>query len=242
MQIGFGSRGKASMGLVKLFFETLRREGPVGLYRGILPPASTAAIKSGAMLMAKAWWCRRLEPFNRFDANTRTDYLVLSVAGALTGVSVTPLHVISDLVKIRMQGSMASDLMYNTTASTIQTILRNEGWSALTVGTTATTLRYSSAFSVLFSGYDLIVSMIYPNGKPSGTAALFAGSVMGAVSWTISLPWDVVKTRMQMNPNLYPHFVDTCRDITKKEGIVGFYRGYSAVITRAVVLNATFFW
>eukprot|EP00465_Bigelowiella_longifila_P009612 CAMPEP_0185271214 /NCGR_PEP_ID=MMETSP1359-20130426/44215_1 /TAXON_ID=552665 /ORGANISM="Bigelowiella longifila, Strain CCMP242" /LENGTH=213 /DNA_ID=CAMNT_0027863079 /DNA_START=204 /DNA_END=842 /DNA_ORIENTATION=+ len=213
--------------MVGLLCNTIKTEGVQGLFRGILPPVLTAGFKSGAMFWSKAAWCRLLQPFVRYDPVERTDYVVLTVAGFLTGVTVSPLHVVSDLVKIRQQGTTAVSLKAvsseQTTIGMARSIITNEGWGALTVGMTATTLRHSFAFAVLFSGYELIAETLSPKKKPEGYVALVAGGIMGALSWTISLPWDVVKTKMQMDPVAYPSFASTCRWIVAERGILGFW-------------------
>mmetsp|Transcript_36852 Transcript_36852/g.59784 ORF Transcript_36852/g.59784 Transcript_36852/m.59784 type:complete len:313 (-) Transcript_36852:329-1267(-) len=232
--------------MVGLACDILRAEGMQGLFRGLLPPVLTAGIKSGAMFWSKAVWCRVLQPFARYDPAERTDYVVLTVAGFLTGVTVSPLHTVSDLVKIRQQGTTSVSTKAvggeQTTIGMARSIIANEGWGALTVGLTATTLRHAFAFSALFSGYELIAETLSPKQKPEGYVALAAGGIMGALSWTISLPWDVVKTKMQMDPVAFPSFATTCRQIAAEGGVFGFWAGYNAVVIRAIVFNASFFW
>jgi len=229
---------------------TLESEGVAGLYRGVIPPLLTAGVKSGSMMFSRALWMKLLRESKFFSSeieqSRNSRYRILLLSGALTGATVAPLHVVTDLVKIRMQGTTAEATGGLTTLGTARKIILEEGWSALTIGMSAGVLRLSSAFMLLFPLYDgfsnIAGTSTVDGNRPSGPVALFAGSASGMVSWSFSLPWDVVKTSMQMDPKRYPTFSTTIKKIAVCDGITGFFRGYWAVMFRAVVMNASFFW
>jgi len=236
MQLG-GFGGSGSQSMVSVAMQTVKAEGPLALYKGLYAPVCAAGFKSGMTFFAKALWGRVLTEQMGMQKGS---YPMMTLSGALTGLSIAPIIVPTELLKIRMQGSADKNL---TTMDCARSIIRNEGVLALTTGTLASSLRLAFSWSIFFSGYDALIKLVTTDGqKPSGLTALGAGSLIGILSWCVSLPWDIVKTKMQMDPKAYPSFMGTIRSIAKADGMIGFYKGFSAVTTRAIVANASFFW
>lgn len=71
---------------------------------------------------------------------------------------------------------------------------------------------------------------------------LASGMVFGAVSPVIGHPFDLVKTRMQSQPNFY-HMgtFDVVRTIYRSEGILGFYRGFTPPLMGSMAFRGILF-
>ncbi len=66
-----------------------------------------------------------------------------------------------------------------------------------------------------------------------------AGAITGGVGSIVGNPFDVLKTLAQANQGKSVPLMVLVGDMYKEQGMAGFYRGVSANIMRACVLNAT---
>jgi len=57
---------------------------------------------------------------------------------------------------------------------------------------------------------------------------LAAGGLSGVIGVIVGLPFDIVKVRMQVNPEHYKTGMQTLRKIVKKDGFFSLYRGMMA--------------
>lgn len=74
-----------------------------------------------------------------------------------------------------------------------------------------------------------------PKEKMNQGAILVAGGITGIVSWSVCIPFDVVKSRLQSAPeSRYPNGVrDVFREIIRTEGTAGLFRGFTPILLRA---------
>uniref|UniRef100_A0A0L8HS10 Uncharacterized protein n=3 Tax=Octopus bimaculoides TaxID=37653 RepID=A0A0L8HS10_OCTBM len=74
----------------------------------------------------------------------------------------------------------------------------------------------------------------------SARNTLLAGGVAGLVNWSLALPADVVKSRIQIAPieNQNLRIKDVFKQLWKEGGIQALYKGTTPVLTRAFVGNA----
>lgn len=99
-----------------------------------------------------------------------------------------------------------------------QQILRNISIRKMALGTTIT--RECSAYSIYFPTYYTIKEY---------TGSFTAGGLAGIASWTISYPFDTIKTRLQSGN--FPNWLSSL-----KAGQI--WKGYSICIARAALVNA----
>ena len=55
----------------------------------------------------------------------------------------------------------------------------------------------------------------------------------------IGCPLVLIKTRMMANKGENKPYREAVKDIYKEKGFIGFYQGFSAMFTRAIVLSGT---
>jgi len=68
--------------------------------------------------------------------------------------------------------------------------------------------------------------------------------VAGITAWSLILPFDTIKSRMQAdnheNPR-YKNMLHCGKEVLRKDGIVGLYRGFWSCLARAVPVNVAVF-
>eukprot|EP00466_Bigelowiella_natans_P012866 jgi/Bigna1/82136/fgenesh1_pg.88_\ len=205
----------------------IRNEGLGCLYKGLYGPIVATGTKAGLSLFAKSLWARTLTENCGMDKKSS---ITQAVAGGLTGLSMAPILVQSELVKIRLQANESAAAGGGPIA-VFQKMWLQEGSGVLVLGLLPTALRLGSSWAVFFAGHDAFIQRIFarndgtgaPPSSPTYLEVLGGGAIVGIASWIVSLPFDVVKTRMQADPVAFPSFVSTWRTIAKTHGVRGFY-------------------
>lgn len=218
---------------------TLRTEGPQALYKGLHAPVVSSGISTGLTFYSKALWTKFLKKQMGYRESDRGSLAMLGLSGALTGLSIAPVVIPTDVVKVRCQGSVVPQ----GTIECAINIIRKEGLKGLATGGIAGVLQLGTQWGIIFAGYEYIMDIMSVEGeRPGSLGTLVAGSTSGVASWILAMPLDITKTKQQMNPESNTTFVRTVRATMQTQGMKGFYKGFNAVAARAMVSNASFFW
>jgi len=115
---------------------------------------------------------------------------------------------------------------YSGLVNAASSIIRTEGLSGLYKGWAPTVVRQGSSQAIRFSVMESLRGW-YTGGDanksvPKPLVALF-GSMAGGASVLGNTPVDVVKTRMQNGS--YSSSLECARQIARKDGFKGFYKG-----------------
>ena len=131
------------------------------------------------------------------------------LSGALAGLAVTPIVFCSEVGKIRQQTKQPISLQsFTKSHGRISTMARE-------------TLAMSSYFGMYkYARDDLILNPI------------IAGGLAGWANWTLTYPFDMVKSRQIAQGLTIPQAI--------KQG--NLWRGYPVCALRAVIVNAVNFW
>jgi len=167
--------------------------------------------------------------------NLRSPTLVESIGlgGASCIFTVNFTHPI-ELVKTRMQVSG------HALGSTVTTTFAKEGIGAFWKGIAWAWGREGSYASIKLGAYAPVRDAIGAGEKNAPFYLKFAaGALTGGVGSLVGNPFDVLKTMAQTNSGHSDSLGNTLREFHAKNGVGGFYRGISANIMRACVLNAT---
>lgn len=80
-------------------------------------------------------------------------------------------------------------------------------------------------------------------GQLSPTATLLAGGFAGMANWSVCIPADVLKTRLQTAPHgAYPDGIrGVFREIIRDEGPRALFKGFVPIMLRAFPANAACF-
>lgn len=157
----------------------------------------------------------------------------IALGGASCIFTVNFVHPI-ELVKTRMQvtGDGLSVVVRNT--------LRNEGIGSFWKGIVYAWGREGSYASIRIGAYAPVRDALGAGGKDAPFYLKFlAGAMTGGVGSVVGNPFDVLKTLAQANQGKSVPLLTLVGKMYQEQGVAGFYRGISANIMRACVLNAT---
>jgi len=156
----------------------------------------------------------------------------VGAAGASAVATVTFIHPI-DVVKTRLQ------VQGGSIGAVIGSTVSAEGPFAFYKGIGPAWLREASYTSLRLGLYEPIKEIMGAKSKDAHFLRKFAaGCAAGALGSLAGNPFDVLKTKM-MTSKVQTSLPAEASALFANQGIGGFYRGISANITRAMVLNGT---
>ncbi|KAI4460580.1 mitochondrial basic amino acids transporter-related [Holotrichia oblita] len=219
-------------GAYQCFKYLVAKDGVRGLYRGISSPLSGVAAIN-AVVFGVYGNTRRIQ--NNPDALTSC-----MVAGAASGICQSFFNSPMELVKIRMQVSGDN----RSAIAVAKEIYNLEGFKGVFRGLNITIAREIPAFVTYFATYECL-TRTSDNSPVSTMTMLVAGGTAGVVSWLISYPVDIIKSRMQMDgmngSRMYKNGLDCVRKSVAVEGYSFLFRGLAPTLVRAFPVNASCF-
>jgi Ca2+-binding EF-hand superfamily protein len=161
------------------------------------------------------------------------------IAGAMAQTIVQPV----ETLKVRLQAESAGTAppRYGSMLNALRLVTSEEGSLALWKGMVPSALRELSYSTLRFGLYKPIKTALGA-GTPRDTPVwkmMAAGGAAGGIASFIANPTDLLKTRMQADAGLVPQSMAAhMSQIYQQSGVLGFWRGASATVARAVTLGA----
>ncbi|GAO13088.1 uncharacterized protein UV8b_03466 [Ustilaginoidea virens] len=246
--------GAPKRGFVKTGAEIVRKETPLGLYKG-LGAVLTGIVPKMAIRFTSFEAYKQLLADEGGRVSGRATFAAGLAAGVTEAVAVvTPMEVI----KIRLQAqhhSMADPLdipKYRNAAHALYTVVREEGFGALYRGVSLTALRQGTNQAVNFTAYSYFKDWLKKwqpqyeaTNLPSWQTTLI-GLVSGAMGPLSNAPIDTIKTRLQKTPaqpgvSAWARITQISADMFKQEGVHAFYKGITPRIMRVAPGQAVTF-
>lgn len=202
--------GAPKRGFLRTGTEIVKRETPLGLYKG-LGAVLTGIVPKMAIRFTSFEAYKQALADPQGNVSGRSTFLAGLAAGVTEAVAVvTPMEVI----KIRLQAqhhSMADPLdipKYRNAAHALYTVVKEEGFGALYRGVSLTALRQGSNQAVNFTAYSYFKDALrryQPQYDAAGTTlpsyqTTLIGLVSGAMGPLSNAPIDTIKTRLQKTP------------------------------------------
>jgi len=212
------------------------------LYRGSVPAAVSAVTENGVVFAANAVLKRAHNPRGETLSLTETACLG-GAAGVFSATAIAP----SEVIKVRMQANPAA---WAGPVDCVVRTVRGEGAASLFRGLPAQLARDVPFNFAFFGAYETVsrgVAALRGVGKAELRVAdqVAAGGLAGAAAWFVTLPADVVKTRVSMirehDPRLGNLTLRVVRDTYNEGGVRAFFRGLAAVSVRAFPVNGALF-
>ncbi|KAF3938269.1 Mitoferrin [Dactylella cylindrospora] len=244
--------GVKPRGFVQTGVDIVKRETPLGLYKGlgavVMGIVPKMAIRFSSFEIYKGWGT------NAETGKAPPQWIFLSglMAGATEAVLVvTPMEV----VKIRLQAqhhSLADPLdipKYRNAAHCAFTVLKEEGVSALWRGVSLTALRQATNQAANFTAYTQMkqAALKYQAVDELPTYQhLCLGLVSGAMGPFSNAPIDTIKTRLQKSAaepgvSAWKRITAIAGDMWRNEGVSAFYKGITPRVMRVAPGQAVTF-
>ncbi|MCJ1337380.1 hypothetical protein MMC09_002662 [Bachmanniomyces sp. S44760] len=235
--------------------EIVKRETPLGLYKGLGAVVTGIVPKMAIRFTSYEWYKQLLANKTTGAVSGQATFFAGLAAGVTEAVCVvTPMEVI----KIRLQAqhhSMADPLdipKYRNAAHALYTVLKEEGFGALYRGVSLTALRQGSNQAVNFSAYTEFKALLqriqpaYNNKELPSYQTMFIGLISGAMGPLSNAPIDTIKTRLQKTPGqpgetAISRVSAIAKDMFKQEGFHAFYKGITPRIMRVAPGQAVTF-
>ncbi|KAK0711935.1 mitochondrial carrier domain-containing protein [Lasiosphaeris hirsuta] len=247
--------GMPKRGFLRTGIEIVRKETPLGLYKGLGAVMTGIVPKMAIRFTSFEWYKQLLADKKTGMISGKGTFLAGLLAGITEAVAVvTPMEVI----KIRLQAqyhSMADPLdipKYRNAAHALYTVVKEEGVGALYRGVSLTALRQGSNQAVNFTAYTYFKEWLrkwQPElegaNLPSWQTTLI-GLVSGAMGPLSNAPIDTIKTRLQKTPaepgtTAMQRISRIAKDMIRQEGIHAFYKGITPRIMRVAPGQAVTF-
>lgn len=153
----------------------------------------------------------------------------MGLAGTTSLLAVNVTHPI-DLYKTRLQAGNFN----------LKSLLEQEGLLSLWKGIKPTYFREATYTSIKLGGYGPLKKALSVDGPEAPFLPKFAaGSLSGALGTLVGNPFDVLKTKGMTNTQTVVPMTQMVQHLYSQQGLGGFYRGFSANVSRACVLNGT---
>ncbi|KAF4879228.1 Tricarboxylate transport protein [Colletotrichum siamense] len=229
---------------LRILVSAVRTSGPGVLYTGASAFCVSNASKSGVRFFTFDAIRKKLPQ----DAQTGKPTKVANMlAGVAAGVAesvtvVTP----GENIKTKIVEDRAGARRFKSTSHAIRSIVAMEGLGGLFRGILPVTLKQGSNALVRFTSYNALLDVISPpmelRGKGS-LAPVFAGATAGVITVYATMPFDVVKTKMQAleGTNVHRGTWRCASAIVQDSGLSGLWKGTTPRLARLSISGALSF-
>ncbi|KAJ3176075.1 carnitine transporter, partial [Irineochytrium annulatum] len=221
-------------GLADCFKQTIAREGPAGLYKGMMSP-----LIGVTPMFALSFWSydlgqRLVYKFTPQRTTKDLSMLEFAIAGGFSAIPTTIVTTPMERVKVIMQtqDQMKTGTRYPNMFAAGAGMWREGGIGSLYRGSVATLARDIPGSAAYFVGYEFFYRLLKKEGQ----------SMAGVCMWSIAIPPDVIKSRIQSSPaGTYKGFMDCAARMVAAEGPGALFKGLGPALLRAFPANAAGF-
>ena len=234
-----GPTGPQYSGALDVLKQVISKEGPVGLYRGLLPQLVGVAPEKAIKLTVNDMLREAFTNKEKVGKDGRGIYLPLEIlAGGGAGASQVLFTNPLEITKIRLQVQGETTALYKAAGKipppeqSIFQIVRELGLGGLYKGSAACLCRDVPFSAIYFPSYAAVKRTMVDerNGeelKPHHL--LVAGAIAGIPAASLVTPFDVIKTRLQVKSRegeaVYKGIKDATKRIIREEGFKALYKG-----------------
>ncbi|KAG9049591.1 carnitine transporter [Tulasnella sp. UAMH 9824] len=236
-------------GALDVVKQTLARDGLKGMYRGMGPP-----LVGVTPIFALSFWSydvgKKLVYWATPDRQSNAlSTAELAFAGFFSAVPTTLVAAPAERIKVvlQVQGQGRPDgTNYKGPLDAVRGLYKEGGLRSIFRGSAATLARDGPGSAAYFVAYELAKKALTPKDQPSSQlnlgAIVLAGGTAGIAMWSIAIPPDVIKSRIQSAPHgTYNGFIDCIRKTIAKDGVKALWKGFGPAMARAFPANAATF-
>ncbi|KAI5920071.1 mitochondrial carrier domain-containing protein [Camillea tinctor] len=244
-------------GTLRTLKHIVENEGVTGLWKGNVPAelmyVSYAAIQF-TMYRSTTMFLHRAFGPSHDGAGSRLPKAAESfISGATAGATATATTYPLDLLRTRF-AAQGNDRVYTSLARAVREIHRDEGARGFFRGLAPGLAQIVPFMGLFFAIYEGTRQPLSELRLPFGSGDATAGMVASIVAKTGVFPLDLVRKRIQVQgptrsryvhkniPEYAPGTLRTIRQILRREGIRGLYRGLTVSLFKAAPASAVTMW
>lgn len=235
-------------GVIDCFTKTIKTEGSLALYKGIIPPLFAQGLYKAIMFSSFTTSSRFIQDQKSTPGQPLTPFelfLCGSFAGVVNSTVVTPVELLRN--NLMVARSNTADGPTVTVRSIVREALARNGIRGLWKGQVSCMMRDGAGVGAFFYSQNRAAKYLHDknniafNLSPS-TIQLFAGMVAGISFWLVALPLDRVKSIIQTQKAQSKSPFALFNEIFQTQGIRGLYRGLGAGLFRGIPGGAVTFY
>lgn len=157
-----------------------------------------------------------------------------------------------DLLRTRF-AAQGSEKVYTSLLASVRDITRHEGPKGFFQGLTAAVGQIVPYMGLFFASYETLKLPLAELSLPVGSGDALAGVLASVFSKSAVFPLDTIRKRLQVqgptrskyvhrNIPLYSGIIETLKQIIKREGARGLYRGLPVSLVKAAPTSAITMW
>ncbi|RKP06006.1 mitochondrial carrier, partial [Thamnocephalis sphaerospora] len=229
--------------------------GPLSLYQGLSAPLVGAVLENAALFVGYELaqdWIRRWRPLDSSSAAEAASRPLTMpercVAGGIAGIGAALVLTPVELVKCQLQvvETRGSGAHMDGPMTVIARTLRERGPLGLYRGSLSTLMREVGGGAAWFGAYEWVSAghgaLVVPAQRSdlSAPQLMLSGAMAGMAYNGALFPADVIKSRMQTDPN-HTSMSQVARELYRAQGFRGFYRGLGITLLRSIPGSSTIF-
>ncbi|KAL3232983.1 Mitochondrial aspartate-glutamate transporter AGC1 [Nakaseomyces bracarensis] len=226
---------------IDCFLKILSREGIRGIYSGLGPQLIGVAPEKAIKLTVNDYMRNKLKD-NNGKLSPLSEIISGASAGACQVIFTNPLEIVK--IRLQVRGEYIAENAENAQVTALQ-IIRKLGITGLYKGVGACLLRDVPFSAIYFPTYAHLKRDIFnfdPNDKTRRNRLntwelLTAGALAGMPAAYLTTPFDVIKTRLQIDPKMgetaYKGIWHAAKTILKEESFRSFFKGGPARVLRS---------
>jgi solute carrier family 25 ornithine transporter 2/15 len=238
----------------RCFMTTLRQEGIAhGLYAGTVPSLAAQVAENSVLFMAYGL-CQKVVATATDAPNIASLSAFQNASAGFFAAFFSSLVLCpTELVKCKLQAMREMSAGKQTAHrigpwSLTRQILREEGPRGMFRGLVPTFAREMPGYFFFFGGYELSRMLLTPPGKTKdeigAVRTMICGGLGGISLWVAIFPFDVIKSRVQIqtvDSPKNPSFVRMLILIGRNEGIRALYKGLGPTVLRTFPATGALF-
>lgn len=221
----------AQVNLLRLVNNILRKEQVFGLWKGITPSLARTVPGVGLYFSSMHWMTYKLADGHPDSLQAMTIGLGARTLSVVTLIPVT-------VVKTRFE---SGEFPYKNMGVALRSIWRAEGLRGLTCGLMPTLMRdtpFSGIYLMFYTKLKNSISNDLLNGDLQAPIQFSCGITAGILASIVTQPADVIKTKMQLYPQVYPDIRSVAFTLHKKYGFKGYFKGLMPRMLRRTLMAA----
>ncbi|XP_014260510.1 solute carrier family 25 member 38-A-like isoform X2 [Cimex lectularius] len=218
-----------STGMFHVLNNILKKEQFTGLWKGMTPSITRTVPGVGLYFSSMHWMTRT---FTDGHPSPLQAVAIGIVGRTFSAVCLIPITV----VKTRYE---SGEYPYKSITHALRLIYQHEGLRGLTCGLFPTVVRDAPFSGIYLMFYTQLKKAMHPEllkNEYQAPVQFSCGVVAGILASLVTQPADVIKTKMQLYPHLYPNIQSVILHLHRQYGSRGYFKGLAPRMLRRTLV------